>query len=1014
MVKSKIKIYIVLLLSLLISFLFGAGVLLHVNASEEHRFSANIESLNNLYQGDTLIVPEGKFGSISANALVYAPDGTVYNTQEIYLKICGNYKLSYVAEIAGKDYTHNEYFTVQEKSYTLSGTSTATYMYDDLTGRDGLMLNLEPNSHFMFNVPINLNEVNSKNPIIEFTTSPQKLGINDAKIIRFKFTDIYDSNNTVELKVSVGTGNVANWPWGTCNARANSQTFKANDNAAAEPVVRINGGTYFQHYANNSDGTYTNMLKDQIYGVWFDMETNSLYLTYYHFGIARLVDTFIIDFDDASYQEKLFEGFTTGEIYLDISCEEYTGSTANLLITKIGSYDLTKSAIPDEMPPVISIDTGIYDESTLPNGVVGYSYPIFTAIAKDRYGFVDVETRVFYRYTRESGVYYDRTGNFVDEIGINNERFKTKKAGYYAICYRAEDYNGNFVEKVIGIDVLNSIEDTLSVSVSQEYALEGVVGGLVKLPYIEGCDGGILPYTYIYEVSLNGQKVDLSGNEMTGYFFIPKTAGQYSVNIGVFDMLGNKETVSYDIVISQTNDASFINTPELPKYLIADAPYCLDEVYMQSKDGNKVLANVKVLDGVGLREYNFGESITFKADESGNATLCYYNGVNEANYTIPVLNVKDEKGALLIENYFIANGGVTLVKDSIGLGLRATESGTALFIRDLLAKDLSVAFSAKNFGTDFSAFSMTLIDMVNPSIAIKVGLHADENGNINVYFNNQRFTKANFSTGLEYINTLFSFDVNENLIKVGDSISVKAKKTLYGETFAGFDSGKVYISFDVEEILQPATLYIKQINLQTFRETTLSDTTRPSLFLNGDFERLYVQKGETIDLFSAVANDILSPYTSVSLTVSLNDVSVSSTNGILLEGAPCSSGKTYSFKASQEGTYLVRYVATDWRYMTAEVAFYIHVTEKEPPSLIIENMPQEAKIGWIKLPTMQATDNGAGEVTVYVVVQKPSGEFLYVQDREFYADKEGNYRIIVTAMDILGNTTRQEYELTIK
>ena len=128
-------------------------------------------------------------------------------------------------------------------------------------------------------------------------------------------------------------------------------------------------------------------------------------------------------------------------------------------------------------------------------------------------------------------------------------------------------------------------------------------------------------------------------------YFRPEAKGDYQIVIDVIDTIGQKESYVHDISIDSYDLPVFIEDSILPKYLVEDSTYELDD--LKGFDYNTmsyIETNIYVTDGNGSNQKVENNLFNFKADENGQAKITYKatnnKGSKEISYVIDVIKVK--------------------------------------------------------------------------------------------------------------------------------------------------------------------------------------------------------------------------------------------------------------------------------------------------------------------------------------------------------------------------------------
>jgi hypothetical protein len=1032
--KKKTILSAAFLLAVVFLIFIGNSLSTSTAAGDYEFTGGTVNASYNIY--DTLTVPDAFFGNVAAEGVIYFPDGRTYKSKAVRLDAGGKYTLEYRAVIDGKLYTHQTDFNVITTLYSFADNrSSAVYGYNALTDRTGLNVSLARGDVFRFNDVINLNDSSQLAAALEFTFAPQESGKWDARNVYITFRDVYDPDNKVDIWMRMGAGGSS---WYYMVARANDQFWTGYDYSGSVPVMRINHGLFgtLLFYTSYNDFTMNDAviedhLKKQYVRFWYDEETKQMYLG---FPMPNLTTktTYpavvpITDFDDTEYQMNPWDGFTTGEVTVEITCENNEPDTADFVFTRIGDKDLTRQTVDDTQGPSIVIDAGEFGVAHMPNGSAGYSYPVFPAVAADVYsgGSVEVQTRVFYAYSRASGIYNTLDGTYAYEIDISNGKFFTPRLGYYAICYRACDYYGNITERVVGITVQGHESaaemDTLSISTPQTSAS---AGDFVSLPEILSYGGGTGVLAAGYEVKLNGQAVTVQGNAVQGWKFLPETAGEYVVTAYAEDLIGNRAAQTYAVSVAAPTAPSFDTSVSLPKYFLVAADYILPSFTATDYINNKapVTATITVIDGAGTRNLT-GAPVRFTPDSNGNAVIRYTAGGNYKEYTIPVLSVKNGS-ALVLANYFVTSGEVVVSPKANGMSVLADGAGSAEFARDIIADGFEVRAMVNPAKNKFGKLSFYLTDMYDLSVSVKVSfLKSAGTAGCEVYVNDApagySLPVANFSNNQALS---VSYSATTNRVSAGGGAGLPVKSTIFGAAFNGFPSGRVYVRTALENVSEQSEVYLTRFNNQNLNSDILTDMVAPAVKIIGDYGLLARSVGSEVETLPVLVGDILDPYVSATVSVqyvlSEGDEIVSqeylvSTDGITLNGVNALSG--YRFRADKFGEYVITYAAADSSGKTNVISTKLMVLDEEAPVIKLDGKkPETANRGEVTIPPVSASDNSGKPVSIYTIAVGPDSKTIYVVNGKFEAKYSGVYTVIISAIDANGNTAIERFFVTVK
>ncbi|MBQ6921795.1 MAG: hypothetical protein IJQ66_01770 [Clostridia bacterium] len=220
----------------------------------------------------------------------------------------------------------------------------------------GLKVTLASGDVFTYNEPIDLSgqttnitgmETNERDNIVCFYVIPETQGIADVYDVKVRLTDVYDEDNFIEIVVYANS---------TDENEATGQALYAGARASVQENY---AGAHYLDYSN------TGMISDRIFkdvdyytlgGYWSNLVTFAAPNGYenvrpFSFAInysEKILYGFdqeatntmwcthrLADLDDSDYFDTLWDGFTTGEVYLSIYSDFYVNSSFTFVITEI-------------------------------------------------------------------------------------------------------------------------------------------------------------------------------------------------------------------------------------------------------------------------------------------------------------------------------------------------------------------------------------------------------------------------------------------------------------------------------------------------------------------------------------------------------------------------------------------------------------------------------------------------------------------------------------------------------
>lgn len=994
--------------------LFGGGTRLLVNAASENtiRFSLDGEIASVYKVNSTLNLPQGVYEvgdeQIEAETIVYYPNGYAYVTDCAELSIHGQYTLQYRAKING-EWQSNEYtIATQKDQYDFKTENSFAVFGEDTTEwnvgkkEEGLFVSLAKNDAFTYNEPINVRELEGES-FIKFNLLPNVAGVSDASTLHIQLVDVNDEENYIDWQCSLGSGSLG---YLVHKAKATGQSYVGIE-YWKDQTVHI--GNAYGSYLYWATGGNVDMMTTESQQLYYTVSDNSLWWMIEH-EQGRISDF------DASYQTNPWSGFSSDYAYVRIYAEGYNGDSFRILLNKIGNIDLSKQEFSDAEGPEISVVSAGVQLDALPDAVVNKAYKLFDATATDLFsGACKVSKRVYYGYKRESGIYTAKCENFAYELDTFGGRFTPFETGKYAIVYGATDYNGNYTELVLTIAAVENSASEIILATDRAYATEEKLGNATKLATISQITGAHGDVEVTRTVTLNGEKQEIFGNDLTGYYFLPQKGGEYVVSISVRDIVGNIGELTYEITIAEHTDAAFETESALPLYYLRGEEYEIPQLAVKNLTNGEVgVATVTVVDGLGERAYTGGKT-SFFPNADGNVIIRYSAGENVKSYTIPVVSVK-EGDDLVLTNYFKNTAGILEIKGE-PLGIMFTTrntDGEATFIKPLLQNGLSLTLRSDAEHSDFEFVTITLRDSVDASQKVKLAIRKTNKGsNAEIWLNGEKTRATIQNPFYESVNFKLVYDYTTNRFSDGNSAGVELTNTLIGEEFSGFTSGEVYVTIGLEGVKSRSNLYVNNINGQRMNGDIIADNIAPEAYLLGLYDEKSLPIGATVTVYPMAVGDVLSCITYASVSVAYGGNSVVGTDGKALSNLSLSG--TYEFRLTQSGKYTITYTVKDSAGKSTVRTFVFEVIDIKAPVIQRVSLPTEGKLGEVlKIPTATAMDDTDREVkvTMYVIYPDLTVRVL-TETRYFTYIQQGTYIVRYMAADSMGNTTYLDYKITV-
>lgn len=987
--------------------LINGSVLVHANSTHEFS-SADFQDQYNI--GESLLIPEVNLTVGSevhgTTAVVYLPSGEAYKTGEVILDQFGEYKVEYRSVVKNKLYSTTYSFIVIEKLYSfINEKSTAVYdvdLSDYKTGHYGVNVSLQRGDILTYNGIIDLSKLDADNPAVQLFVTPQGgFGTKDVGKIVIEFTDIYDKNNRVRVIGNAVDDDGDPGQWWTTSTYMQAGAFDSTTGIewGAGKVHTNNVWGYPARFSFYGMQAKRSVVGEEFLSVAFDLDEKKV------FGPRGSKDNFIVDLDDSNYVTTPWEGFTTGEVSMTITAERYTGTSFNFMITKIGNNDITPEYNYDLVGPAIDIDFEGLDRNNLPKAKLGFTYPVFEATGFDAITKDSVVTsRVFYNYF----------ANQRFELPIKDGRFKVDRAGTFTIEYKSRDNFGNESIELVHVQTTNADSAIdLDFDKTQMPATE-VVGTRIDLPAIN-YEGGFGKLTLSVYAKLGTKIIPINNN-----YFRPETDGNYQIIVEVVDTVGQKVTSIHNISIEKNNLPVFIEDAVLPKYLISDSNYELDDLKGYDYNTNDyVETKIYVTDGNGPNRLVENNVASFKPDSNGKATITYKatnsNGSREISYVIDVVKVKDPY--IDMKAYFVGDNLIKKATTSfISIGNDTNANSSFNFVNYLNGNQFTMRFRINPLQNKFNRLDLYLEDYENNNEKIKVSfIKAPNNENIIVEINDQISSydiKTTFINGGEINLTYNNF--NQTLI-INDSGEKSVRNYLDHSVFKGFSSSRVYLSGDIKEISGKSSILISSINGQLLSNDE-DDFVKPFVSIGGVYQSTYTH-GQKATIFSALAFDVLDPEVISSLTVKdpLNKV-VTSLSGLKLENVPFD--KDYEINLNTYGSYLVTYTARDTNGSgLASYSYALYVVDNDKPVITVNgtNVVKGKVNQAFSIKPATANDLVDGDVKVTYFIVLPTGVIVHVDDKklEYTPTIKGVHKIRYYSIDLSGNQVFNDYEVSV-
>lgn len=946
--------------------------------------------------------------SKTVDGQIILPDGTSQAGKSFTITMPGKYFVKYRA-----------FFSLHEESYTLcyhchrtSGDFFLSSEKNNPAGAgeyshplntesiQGAVLTLDSKTTYTYDGVIDFNSFSFENSFIDFVVDTSKQATSDIETLTIRLMDIEDSNNYIDITVT-DSGPVDDDGKGCYILAGSNSQFKTGYEGSRLHIGKYgtNVGSSFRDLPAKSERPIR---------LYFNYAEKALYVSPIIYSGVKAI---ITDLDDKGiYGSTTWDGFNSGKATLSIFANSLISTSARIIVSKIGSMDLSPLDFVDTDAPIIRVDYAGQSSINVPMASVNKPYRIFDASVSDNFD----RNLIYSTYV----TYVDTAHNKTRDVSIINNTFTPKETGKYIITYTARDHSALTAEKTVEVFATDD---------SQEMTVSLDVDTITKDLYSKI----ILPS--ISEVNINGGSgkptvvrtlYDSDNNpiEIEGNTFIPKKIGTYKAYYRVTDYINNVSTCSLTINVTDPGHPIFVGDLHLPRLLIKGHRYTLPnyEAVEVVNNETKYLSSKVYVNDVLLEDNSFvaGDNCYIKYVAEGT------RGSEQYLVEIKVIDVGKP---IDLAKYFDGNFSTSVNRNDVTL--TAVNSGTshALFASILPYDNPFVKFSLDRSLIRYNELVFKFSESTNANNSLT--FHITFVGNKTYVSIGQDTAKYEFGSFSEGGDEVFAIDFMSATGALKDVLHkdiVTIKKNDLDEPFNGFNDG-VYLDIEMVGVTSQSSIKILNIANQTMGNLGLAsyeDFIAPVIIFNYKFINEQEYNADAI-IPSVQIYDVLSDC-SVSVSVRAPDKTYK------IRDADAS--KFHSFILDQFGSYVVTYRGEDSADNIASYPRKITVYDFIPPELTITGSLKSTYSinAAIKIPSYTVTDNlndyqldiflimpdnqerilltdRNGEVTSYL----DSNNSIYnssfkVNSTTFRAEQYGNYILRYVAYDSDFNKVVQE------
>ena len=885
--------------------------------------------------------------------------------------------------------------TTNAAYYVNKEESDVGYRTDPNSILSGILANLALDDKLTIRNVIDLEEMEAQNqPFIHLQPIVTEAGKAEYTKITLEIIDTYDESNYLKIQISATPQHEDESTTAYFLACAsNGQKLTGYEDSNGKLHINNQYGQWsvfsFGNTISHSSGTgfYYNTTEKQIFAVDY-----------------RGTKKMIIDLDDpAFFGTYLWDGFTTNEVYCRVSCGSYKKDRASIMVSQYGNYDLTKAELHDEVAPALTVNYGEYTKENLPSALRGSKYKVFEASSFDTVdGYVETDVQVYTDYYSPNK----------KEVTVRSGSFTPKLTQPHYIVYTATDAHGNVSEEVLTVNVVSSC-DPLSIDF-KDVAYTTVEGDAYAIPAYT-LSGGLGNIKLTIKATLNGKDIAVEKNAIR-----PNTSGTLNVVYTLEDYIGQTAEVEHEIKVTDAIKPTFIETPILPKYLLAKNRYTLPALNAYdyvTENGKAIPTTISVVENGVTKTLTDG---SYTVGDVTEAEIVYTAKIgaatNEYRVTLPVYGVHNGEG-LDMGKFFLTGNNGTAVAKGYSIELTAKTGESFEYVNFVTVLNLSMEFSLGEKYTNVKKFHVFLTDIVDSSKQLKFTyvLGAEK---LSFYANDNEAGAVPISgTPAENMRMYLGFNSDEKKVfyDISNNNILPITSFLNGEVFEGFTEGLAYLSYQFEGGEQEGSMNIHTINGHYFSEET-RDWIAPTVEFIGDVGGEFTLWDEAV-LPKIIANDVLSGKVDAYVTlVAPSGNYVTTLDGKVLNNFRCDASELKVVFA-EYGDYLLSVTAQDNMGNLAPVHFVYSVVDKIKPTMnVAGEVATTAKVGdLINLPKATATDNLSKELTVHVYVIAPNGYLSEIQgsDTGFKATKAGVYMVVYSVSDEEGNFESKYYKITV-
>lgn len=703
----------------------------------------------------------------------------------------------------------------------------------------------------------------------------------------------------------------------------------------------------------------------------------------------------ILDVDDSEYMKNypLFQGFTTGEVYVKVTFKDIT-EQGELVITQIGGRDLSASELETvKNDDLIGLEMDYdYYHNALPNGVVGINYPIPVPNEYDE---------IMGKYEVDTTLSFD--GQDCSSL-ITDAGFIPNNEGTYLLTYTALDANGLSVTRTFDI-IINALSEEILITFSEDPMEEYKLFSWISIPRVsmDGGNGKLKEKTVEYR--FNGEQI--APNE-SGKFYA-SALGDLEIFVSVTDELGQKKQATFSKSVQGVTDLRLQGY--IPYGLETGVDFVIPDFSAVDYTTGETRQMTKSVFVNGVQK-SVGDIVRM----DGYNELCveFFGDKGEPCEIVKSYLIKAIDGAKAgdMTGVFVKENGTLSQEQYLSYTFNSMENGIK-FPYAISAYFFNVRLSALTETMNFDYIDVNMEDSISGQcVTVRFLL---ENGTTYLVVNGKDGETLKYQQPVkmekgEYLS--FYYDNTERTLL--NSNNAKIASVDYdndGEMFLGFESTAIKLSIQTGKTngeTPSGSIYLHAIGNQSFATTTYEygDVVVPELAFDKSLPtRTRVGYNTQFILPNAYAWDVLQYQSSIVLKI------ISPNGQTVYEG----DGTSCTFRLTELGSYHIVYELKDSWDNGRKYDYYVEAVDNTAPLITINGEYQsEYRVGdTIKAFSVTVEDDYSSSSAIKVRVYVVDTEFLSTEitGGEYLFTKQGYYKVIYYATDENGNATVEIREI---